>query len=195
LPITTKVGKSHSPFRVLISTVLSPQTRDKVTEPAFKRLMKIANNPKAILKTDIKKIQKAIYPVSFYKTKAKNVKKICEILLTKYNGRVPSSMQELLQLPGVGRKVAGLVLIYGYNKTENIPVDTHVHKISNRIGLVKTNNPLQTDKQLMKIIPKKYWKEFNNTFVKFGQNICLPVNPKCNECPVKKYCEYYKKKN
>jgi len=191
-PMTTKVGKTHSPFKVLISTVLSPQTRDTVTEPAFERLMKLGNSPQKLLKVNKRKIEKAIYPVSFYRTKARRVKEICKILLEKHDGKVPSTMDQLLSLPGVGRKVGGLVMIYGHNKTVSIPVDTHVHKITNRLGWVDTKQPEKTEQELMRIIPRKYWKEYNNNFVKFGQNICVPVNPHCWECPVSKNCKYYK---
>ena len=192
LPITTKIGKTESPFKVLISTVLSPQTKDTTTGPAFARLMKLANNPRKLLKTDTKEIEKAIYPVSFYKTKAKRVKEICKILLEEYKGKVPSSMEALLELPGVGRKIAGLVMIYGFGKTESIPTDTHCHRIPNRLGWVNTKQPEKTEQELMKIIPRRYWKSFNNTFVKFGQNICVPISPHCWECPVSEYCKYYK---
>lgn len=192
LPLTTKVGyETKNSFKILIATILSPQTKDTVTYPAFKRLMKLANTPKKILELDEKEIAKTIYPVSFYKIKAKRIKEVCRILLKEYKGKVPSSLEKLIKLPGVGRKVAGLVLIYGFGKAENIPVDTHVHKVSNRLGWVKTKAPEQTEKELMKIIPKKYWPEINDLFVKLGQNICL-ANPKCEECPVKEYCRYYK---
>ena len=192
LPITTKVSKSNDPFKVLIATMLSPQTKDTVTGPAFQRLMKLADNPQEMLRLSEKEIEKAIYPVGFYRTKAKRVKQICRILLEKHNGKVPVSMQQLLEFPGVGRKVAGLVMIYGFGKTENIPVDTHCHRVPNRLGWIKTKMPEQTEKELMKLIPKKYLKNFNNTFVTFGQNICTPQKPHCWECPVNKYCKYYK---
>ncbi len=192
LPITTKIGQSHDPFRVLISTALSPQTRDTVTGPAFARLMKLASSPRGILALSEKQIEKAIYPVSFYKTKARNIKKICKILLEKHKGRVPASMPELLALPGVGRKIAGLVMIYGHGKTESIPVDTHCHRIPQRLGWLRSRNPEETERKLMELVPRRYWKEFNNTFVKFGQNICLPLGPKCSECPVSKQCKYYR---
>ncbi len=192
LPITTKIGQSHDPFRVLISTALSPQTRDTVTGPAFTRLMGLASSPRALLALPEKKIQKAIYPVSFYRIKAKNVRRICKILLEKHKGKVPSSMPELLALPGVGRKIAGLVMIYGFGKTESIPVDTHCHRIPQRLGWLHSRSPVETEKKLMELVPRKYWKEFNNTFVKFGQNICLPLGPKCGGCPVSKQCKYYR---
>lgn len=192
LPITTKIGQSHDPFGVLISTALSPQTRDTVTGPAFARLMKLASSPRGILALPEKKIQKAIYPVSFYRIKARNVRKICKILLEKHEGKVPASMPELLELPGVGRKVAGLVMIYGHGKTESIPVDTHCHRIPQRLGWLHSRTPEETERKLMELVPRRYWREFNNTFVKFGQNICLPVWPKCGECPVSRKCKYYR---
>lgn len=189
-PIVTKIGDSNDPFKVLVSCMLSLRTRDATTAKAVTRLFKIADTPKRILKLGNRKLEKLIYPVGFYKVKAKRIKNVSKVLIQKYHSKVPSTMDELLRLEGIGRKCAGLILRYGYNKTESIPTDIHVHRISNRIGWVKTSTPEKTEQELMKIVPKKYWGNLNNTLVAFGQNTCLPLKPKCYACPVVAYCEY-----
>ncbi len=188
-PVVTKVAKEkRSPYRVLISTLLSLRTKDETTLKASERLFKEADTPEKMIKLSEEEIEKLIYPVGFYHRKAKQIIQISKILLDKYNGKVPDKLEELLSLPGVGRKTANLVLNEGFGKL-GICVDTHVHRISNRLGLVKTKNPTETEFALMKILPKKYWIIFNTLLVTLGQNICTPVSPKCSVCPINKYCK------
>jgi len=181
---------NKTPFKILISTVLSQRTRDENTIKASKALYKLASTPRKILKLNQKKIEQAIKPAGFYKNKAKTIKKLCKVLIEKHKGEVPSNFQALVALPGVGRKTANCVLVYAFRKPA-IPVDTHVHRVSNRLGIVKTKTPEQTEFALVKIVPKRYWIDLNDSFVKFGQQICLPVKPKCPNCPVNKFCDYY----
>lgn len=189
-PISTKIGdRTKDPFLVLISCILSLRTKDTTTGPAAKRLFKLAKTPKQMLKLTKKQIEKAIFPVGFYPTKAKYIQKTSKILINNYKGKVPNNEQELLKLPGIGRKCMGIVICYGFNKNSHIPVDTHVHKISNRLGWVKTKTPEKTEIALMKIIPKKYWHDLNNLLVAHGQNICTPVSPFCSKCYIRKYCK------
>lgn len=188
-PIVTEVANiTNDPFKVLISCLLSLRTKDAVTAQASKRLFEVADAPEKLVKLDTKNIEKLIYPVGFYKTKAKRIKEICKILIDKYNSKVPDSIDELLKFKGVGRKTAGIVMCYGHNKTVSIPVDSHVHQISNRLGWVKTKTPEQTEQELMKIIPRKYWHDLNDILVTYGQNICVPVSPFCSKCVISKYC-------
>ena len=179
-------------FEVLIGTVLSQRTKDENTDKAAQALFARYDNPKKLAEADVKSIEKLIRPSGFYKVKAKRIKEISKIILQKYRSKVPKKMEELLSLPGVGRKTAGCVLVYGFGIAESIPVDTHVHRISNRLGIVKTKTPEQTEKELMRIVPKKEWININQLLVVHGQNICRPISPKCNVCPVNKYCSYYK---
>ena len=174
-------------FKVLISTVLSLRTKDKTTEEASCRLFARAETPRATLKLSASEIEKLIYPVGFYRTKAGNVLKICGILETRYHGRVPDTMEALLELPGVGRKTANLVMTVGHDRL-GICVDTHVHRISNRWGLVKTKTPDETEMALRKVLPKRYWIEYNDLLVCYGQNLCLPVSPFCSRCKIAPLC-------
>ncbi len=183
---TFNVG-SNAPFKILISTVLSLRTKDATTEQASHRLFKVADMPEAMSKIDLLALEKLIYPVGFYHTKAKNILKICEILLSKFEGRVPDDIETLLALPGVGRKTANLVVTVGYNKP-GICVDTHVHRISNRWGLVHTKTPDETEMALRKILPQKYWIGFNDVLVSYGQNLCVPISPFCSRCKIRRYC-------
>ena len=188
-PMSTEIGeRTNDPFLVLISCIMSLRTKDTTTGPAAKRLFALADNPKGILKLSKKQIEKAIFPVGFYPTKAKYIKKTCQILVEKYNGKVPDNEEELLRLPGIGRKCMGIVMCYGFGKNMHIPVDTHVHKIANRLGWVKTKTPEKTEQELTKIIPRKYWHDLNNLLVMHGQNVCVPVSPFCSKCFVSKYC-------
>jgi endonuclease-3 len=179
--------EKKDPFRVLISTILSLRTKDKTTISASKKLFGVADSPKKILKLNKKEIEKLIYPVGFYRRKAEQILKISGILITDYNGKVPDKINELLKLPGVGRKTANLVLNEGFGKLA-ICVDTHVHRISNRLNLVKTSEPEETEFALQKVLSKKHWIVFNTLLVTLGQNICTPVSPKCSLCPIEKYC-------
>lgn len=189
IPIVTLTAKtSHDPFKVLISTILSLRTLDTVTAQVSKRLFKIADNPHDMLRLHVKEVEKAIYPVGFYKTKARTILYICRELVEKYGSNVPDDMDELLKLKGVGRKTANLVATLGYGKL-GICVDTHVHRVSNRLGYIKTKTPYETEMELRGKLPKKYWIEYNNILVTFGQHLCRPISPKCSVCPVKEYCD------
>ena len=188
VPIVTIVSMTKSPFMVLISCLLSLRTKDKVTAEASNRLFKLADNPQKMLGLSIKNIEKAIYPVGFYKTKAKRIKEICRVLLDDYEGVVPNEIDELLKLNGVGRKTANLTVTLGYGKL-GICVDTHVHRISNRLGLVKTKTPEQTEFALRKKLPQKHWLFYNDLLVTYGQNLCVPISPWCSKCKIFKYCK------
>lgn len=185
--ITLMANQGASPFRVLISTVLSLRTRDEVTAEASERVFRKADTPAKMLALGEEAISKLIYPVGFYPTKAKRIIEICTILINAYNSVVPDEIDELVKLPGVGRKTANLVLIEGYKKNA-VCVDTHVHRISNRIGYVKTKNPDQTEMALRKKLPKKYWIIYNEILVAFGQILCRPISPFCSTCPVSCMC-------
>ena len=188
-PVVSKIGEiQKDPFKVLISCILSLRTKDTTTGPASKRLFDLADNPKDMLKLSKKQIEKAIFPVGFYPTKAKWIKEVCKILIEQYNGKVPDKEEKLLKLPGIGRKCMGIVMCYGFFKSGYLPIDTHCHRIPNRLGWIKTKSPEQTEIKLKNILPKKYWKDFNDIFVTFGQNICVPISPFCSKCYISKYC-------
>ena len=187
-PIVTLMAETYeSPFRVLISCILSLRTLDSTTAKASHRLFAVADTPQAMLKLTAQKIEKLIYPVGFYKTKAKNILENCRVLVEQSRGQVPDEIDELLKLNGVGRKTANLVVTLGYNKP-GICVDTHVHRISNRWGYIKTKTPEKTEFALRDKLPKQYWIEYNDLLVSFGQHLCRPISPVCSECPVRKYC-------
>jgi endonuclease III len=175
------------PFETLVSTVLSLRTKDKVTETASRRLLALAPDPQSLVSLSPVEIEQLIYPVGFYHTKTLNLLATCRVLLSDYQGRVPRSMEELLRLPGVGRKTANLVLTVGFGDY-GICVDTHVHRISNIWGYVRTKNPEETEFALRKKLPRRHWKTFNDILVTFGQNLCVPVSPWCSKCPVACYC-------
>ena len=187
-PALNKIAEeSHDPFRVLISCILSQQTKDAVTEAASIRLYRLADRPETILALSERRIARAIYPVSFYRTKARTIREVSRTLLTRFAGRVPDSLEELLGLKGVGRKTANLVLTVGYRKS-GICVDTHVHRISNRWGYVKTKTPEQTEMALRQKLPKRHWIYYNDLLVPFGQHLCRPISPFCSRCPVVRWC-------
>jgi len=189
VPIVTEVAEERKdPFRVLISCVLSLRTKDETTRGASKRIFALADNPEKMLGLKSKDIEKAIYPVGFYRTKAKNILNLCKDLVDKHGSKTPDEIDELLKLRGVGRKTANLVVTLGYNKP-GICVDTHVHRISNRLGYVKTKTPEETEKALRKKLPKKHWIIYNDLLVTFGQNICKPISPFCSKCCIEKYCD------
>jgi endonuclease-3 len=188
-PIVTLMAETYeSPFRVLISCVLSLRTQDATTAKASHRLFAVADSPQAMMKLTAKRIEKLIFPVGFYRTKAKNILSICQTLIDSYGGQVPDEIDELLKLKGVGRKTANLVVTLGYKKP-GICVDTHVHRISNRWGYVRTKTPEKTEFALRKMLPKQYWIEYNDLLVSFGQHLCRPISPMCSRCPVSKYCD------
>ncbi len=188
-PILGVVAKeSRDPFRVLIACLLSLRTKDKTTADASRRLFALAHQPRTMLKLPLRRIERAIYPVGFYRNKARQIKDICRRLLEAYGGRVPDSIDELLTFNGVGRKTANLTVTVGYNKP-GICVDIHVHRISNRWGYVKTKTPEETEEALRKKLPTQYWITYNDLLVPYGQNLCLPVSPWCSKCKLEKYCD------
>lgn len=188
-PVVGVVAKeSQDPFRILIACVLSLRTKDRTTAEASRRLFALASDPAGMLRLPVSKIQRAIYPVGFYRTKSKQLRAISKRLLDHYGGAVPDSIDELLTLPGVGRKTANLVVTVGYGKP-GICVDIHVHRISNRWGYVKTVTPAQTEQVLCRKLPAEYWITFNDLLVPFGQNICQPVSPYCSRCRLTQYCQ------
>lgn len=177
----------NDPFIVLIACILSLRTNDKTTYPATLRMLKLGKTPEDFAKLDPKVLEKAIYPVGFYANKAKQIVELSKELVEKYNSKVPDEIEELVKFNGVGRKTANLVLSEGFHKPA-ICVDVHVHRISNRLGYVKTKNPEETEFALRKKLPQKYWIDINSLLVTHGQNICKPINPKCEQCPIKDYC-------
>lgn len=187
-PAVTQIAFRRDPFQVLISTILSLRTKDPVTLAASRRLFEWAKTPRQMLKLRERKISQLIYPVGFYRTKAKTLREVSKRLLREYKGQVPPHLEELLKFKGVGRKTANLVLTLGFRKL-GICVDTHVHRISNRFGLVKTKTPDETEFALRKILPKKYWIPYNDLLVAFGQTLCRPLSPWCSRCPVESFCE------
>jgi len=187
-PIVGRVARDHDPFKVLISTMLSLRTKDSTTDEAFNRLFSLAATPGEMIEISESSIAKAIFPVGFYKTKAKNIQKTSSILIEEYGGTVPDTMDELLKLPGVGRKTANLVLILGFDKM-GICVDTHVHRITNRWGYLSTKTPDETEMKLREILPERYWKRINDCLVPYGQNLCVPISPFCSRCRIIEYCE------
>tara|TARA_B110000014_G_scaffold70278_1_gene47985 strand:+ start:4709 stop:5362 length:654 start_codon:yes stop_codon:yes gene_type:complete len=187
-------AEDHGPFSILIGTILSARTKDESTTRIVKELFKVYKNSKQLANAKVKDVEKIIKSIGFYHVKAKRIIDVAKIIETKYKGIVPDNLEKLIELPGVGRKTANCVLVYAYEKPA-IPVDIHVHRISNRLGLVQTKNPEDTEFELMKIIPKKFWLDINDTFVMYGQNICKPISPMCHVCKIKNSCKYYKTKN
>lgn len=182
-------GYRGNPFESLIATILSQRTRDENTHKAMKNLFLRYNTPEKILRASEQEIQELIKSSGFYRVKTKKIKEVSRILLEKHGGRVPSNIDELLALPSVGRKTANCVLVYGFGKPA-IPVDTHVHRISNRIGLVETKSPDETEKELRKAVPKRYWIDLNELFVKHGQSTCKPLKPRCKDCIIIDDCNF-----
>lgn len=189
-PVVGVVAKEsdRDPFLILISTLLSLRTKDKTTREAGDRLFAIARTPAAMLKLPLKKLERVIYPVGFYRTKAKAIHQICRRLIDEYGGVVPDSIDELTTLPGVGRKTANLVVTIGYGKP-GICVDIHVHRISNRWGYIKTKTPEESEQALRRTLPKQYWIIYNDLLVPYGQNLCLPVSPLCSTCKLTELCD------
>ena len=178
---------SRDPFRVLISCLISLRTKDEVTAEASARLFRLARSPRAMLALPTARIAKAIYPAGFYRTKAKTIKGVCRTVLEAHGGKVPDDLETLLTLKGVGRKTANLVVTVGYGKP-GICVDTHVHRISNRLGIVRSNIPEQTESALRRVLPRRHWIPYNDLLVTFGQNVCKPISPLCSACPVNTLC-------
>jgi endonuclease III len=188
-PVVGVIAKdsNRDPFRILIACLLSLRTKDKTTSEASARLFALAQTPATLENLPIRKIEQAIYPVGFYRTKAKSIHKLCRRLLDVYGGLVPDSIDELITLSGVGRKTANLVVTVGYGKP-GICVDIHVHRISNRWGYIKTKTPEETEQVLRRRLPEQYWITFNDLLVPYGQNLCLPVSPFCSKCKLTDYC-------
>jgi endonuclease III len=186
-PSVTVIGQKNDPFAVMVSCIISLRTRDEVTELASACLFRLAKNPAQLIKLSNTKIEKAIYPAAFFRKKTQSLKELCKVLVKNYEGKVPDKLEELLKLKGVGRKTANLTLILGYDKP-GICVDIHVHRISNRWGYVKTKSPNQTEIVLRQILPRRFWKGYNDLLVTFGQNICKPISPYCGSCAINDTC-------
>ncbi len=184
-PILQVEARIRDPFKILVFTMLSARTRDEVTLDIVEKLFKIASTPRQIHKLGVKKLEKIIFGIGFYRNKTKNLIELCRAVDKR--GEVPDTLEELLLLPGVGRKTANIVLAKAFGK-DALGVDIHVHRISNRLGLVRTTTPEKTEKELLKIIPKKYIRSINRNFVAFGQSVCHPRNPSCGKCPLSKFC-------
>ena len=189
-PIVGVVAKAsrRDPFQILISTVLSLRTKDQTTAEASARLFRLATTPEAMVAVPRRTIERAIYPVGFYRTKARYIHGICRDLLTRFGGQVPNTLEELLTLKGVGRKTANLVLTLGFRKP-GICVDVHVHRISNRWGYIRTKTPEESEQALRRKLPRRHWMIYNDLLVPYGQNLCTPVSPRCSECKLAGYCE------
>jgi len=183
-----EISQDKDPYLVLISCILSLRTKDEVTASASKRLFALAKTPEATIKLEVGEIERAIYPVGFYRRKASQIQEISRVLLEDHDSQVPDELDELLKFKGVGRKTANIVITVGFGKP-GIAVDTHVHRISNRLGLVETKNPDATEFALRAILPARYCISFNDLLVMHGQTICAPVSPKCSICPITPYCE------
>ena len=190
LPAVEKISdeQAQEPFQILIATLLSARTQDATTHAASTRLFRRARTPRAMAKLPVDHIEELIYPVSFYRNKARHVKACCEMLVSRFGGRVPSTMEELTMLPGVGRKTANLVMIIGFKSRQNICVDTHVHRIANRLGWVTTRLPEETEQALYTAMQQRWWPYINLYLVTWGQNICRPVYPRCGDCVISNEC-------
>jgi endonuclease III len=190
LPAVEKISEEQAeePFQILIATILSARTQDATTHAASTRLFRRARTPRTMAKLPVKEIERLIYPVSFYRNKARFVKACCEMLVTRFGGRVPATMEELVTLPGVGRKTANLVLILGFRSLRNICVDTHVHRISNRLGWVQTRLPDETEQALYRATNPRWWPYINLYLVTWGQNVCRPLYPRCGDCVIAPEC-------
>jgi endonuclease-3 len=190
LPAVEKISESQQedPFQLLVATMLSARTQDATTLAASTRLFRVAPAPRAMSRLGVRQIERLIYPVSFYRHKARHVKETARLLIERFDGRVPRSMDELLTLPGVGRKTANLVLILAFGSRRNICVDTHVHRISNRLGWVRTRTPEETERALYRVAARRWWPDINLYLVTWGQNVCRPIAPRCGECVVARWC-------
>ena len=188
-PVVTRLAEEGAdPFKILVACILSLRTRDQVVGEASKRLFSLASDPALMATINLKRLEKAIFPVGFYRTKAKQLREMSKRIRRDFEGKVPDDIEELVKLPGVGRKTANLVVTVGH-KTPGICVDIHVHRICNRLGYVATRTPIETEKVLRSKLPKKYWISFNELLVPFGQNQCTPTSPWCSSCPLTSFCE------
>ncbi len=178
---------TKDPFQVLVATILSARTLDQTTATACRKLFKVVRNLDDLRRISCSQLERLIYPVGFYRTKAKMLKRLPEVVAQRFNGEIPDTVEELIRLPGVGRKTANLVVAVAFNKPA-ICVDVHVHRISNRWGLIRTRTPLETEMVLRRRLPLKYWQVFNSYLVSFGQSVCRPVSPQCDKCPIAAWC-------
>ncbi|HEX2487704.1 MAG TPA: endonuclease III [Nitrososphaeraceae archaeon] len=185
-----QMEEDNDPFKILIGTILSARSRDENTSKIVRKLFQKYKNALELSNADLNDVKSIIHSIGFYNTKSERIKQASKIIVEKFHGIVPSELEDLLSLPGVGRKTANCVLVYAFNKPA-IPVDTHVHRISNRLGIVKTQDVKKTEEELIKIVDKKYWLILNNIFVIYGQNICIPIRPKCQICSLKGICNFY----
>jgi endonuclease III len=183
-----KTEEKPNAFRILISCLLSLRTQDKNTEIASRRLFEVADTPKEILSLSQEKLENLIYSSGHYKKKARTLKHVSEVIIKDFNNNVPSTREELMSIKGIGPKTANIVLAFAFGKNV-LPIDTHCHRIPNRLGWIKTKTPEKTEEELNKILPKKYWREFNSIFVQFGKTICQPISPLCSTCPINKHCQ------
>jgi len=192
IPVVAKLSglKHPNAFKILITAMISARTKDEVTELASSRLFELGNSATDFVDFSVTKIQKAIFPVGFYKTKAKNIKLISEQIIKKFNKNVPNNLDDLMSLPGVGLKTASLTLNEAFGNDSEICVDTHVHRISNRLGLIKTSTPEESAEALKKVLPRKYWGGISHLMVSYGKTICKPIGPKCKGCSLNKICEF-----
>ena len=190
LPAVEKISEEYAeePFSILIGTILSARTQDATTHAASTRLFRRARTPRTMARLRVKEIEKLIYPVSFYRNKARHVKACCEMLMSRFGGKVPPTLEELVMLPGVGRKTANLVMILGFRSLEHICVDTHVHRIANRLGWVRTKLPDETEQALYRSTDRRWWPYINLYLVTWGQNVCRPVYPRCGDCVISDEC-------
>jgi len=186
------IAEREDPFLVLISTILSQRTRDEMTDIASGRLFSKYDTPQAIAAADRSDLERLIKPVGFYRQKSAQIQKVSRILLDRYGGRVPNTYEELIELPQVGPKTANCVLVYGFGEPR-IPTDTHVHRVSNRLGLVRTKTPEATEQRLMRTVPKRYWLLINELFIRFGKDLCRPIGPRCDACSFRAFCRYYRR--
>jgi len=190
LPAVEKISaeQAEDPFKILVATLLSARTQDATTHAASTRLFKRARTPRAMSALTVRELERLIYPVSFYRNKARHVKACCSMLITQFDGRVPSTLDELVTLPGVGRKTANLVMILAFRSRQNICVDTHVHRISNRLGWVRTTTPEETEEALYRATDQRWWPLINLYLVTWGQNVCRPLGPRCGQCEIAQDC-------
>lgn len=190
LPVVEKIAEEHraDAFQVLIATMLSARTQDATTGAAARRLFARARTPRTLGRLSVREIGRLVYPVSFYRNKARHVKEACRLLEERFDGRVPATMEDLLTLPGVGRKTANLVMIVAHQSPDNICVDTHVHRIANRLGWVKTRTPEETEQALYRAIDRRWWSRINLYLVTWGQRVCRPIGPRCQSCAIREFC-------
>jgi endonuclease III len=180
-------ARTGDPFKILVATILSARTKDETTSDVSRRLFKVVRKPSDLRRMSVKKLEKLIFPIGFYRTKAKHLKQLPVVLDRLFNGTIPSTIDDLCKLPGVGRKTANLVVVMAFDRPA-ICVDVHVHRICNRLGLLKTKTPFETEMKLRKALPRKYWKTWNSILVSYGQTLCRPINPMCDKCSIYRYC-------